>query len=313
MKYLAKKTITLIITLFVISLLAFLAFQIIPGDPATHMLGTDATPERVEALREQLGLNRPLLVQYFDWLGSFLFSDMGTSYNYSMSVREMLAGKLTITGVMTGLSVIIIAMVSIPLGIWQGRHAGRLPDLSATVIGQLLMSIPPFFLGILFTLVFGLILRAFTPGEFVSYEQSVPGFLRCLIFPALAIAIPRIAMTAKLLRSSIVNEVREDYVRTARSHGRSFPAALYTHVLRNAIIPVVTFLATSVADIAAGSVIVEQVFSIPGIGRLLLSSISGRDYPVVLAIVVIMASLVVLVNFLVDVIYQLIDPRIRVS
>lgn len=313
MKYLAKKTITLIITLFVISLLAFLAFQIIPGDPATHMLGTDATPERVEALREQLGLNRPLLVQYFDWLGSFLFGDMGTSYNYSMSVREMLAGKLTITGVMTGLSVIIIAVVSIPLGIWQGRHAGRLPDLSATVIGQLLMSIPPFFLGILFTLVFGLILRAFTPGEFVSYEQSVPGFLRCLIFPALAIAIPRIAMTAKLLRSSIVNEVREDYVRTARSHGRSFPAALYTHVLRNAIIPVVTFLATSVADIAAGSVIVEQVFSIPGIGRLLLSSISGRDYPVVLAIVVIMASLVVLVNFLVDVIYQLIDPRIRVS
>lgn len=313
MKYLAKKTITLIITLFIVSLLAFLAFSLIPGDPATQMLGTEATPERVEALREQLGLNRPLLTQYFDWLREFLFGDMGTSYSYSMPVREVLAGKIQVTACLTGLALLLIAVCSIPLGIWQGRHAGRLPDIGATVIGQLLMSVPPFFLGILFTLLFGLTLRLFTPGDFVSYDVSAGGFLRCLIFPALAIAVPRTAMTAKLLRTSIVAEVREDYVRTARSHGRSFPAALYTHVLRNAILPVVTFLAQSIADIAAGSIIIEQVFAIPGIGRLLLSSIANRDYPVVQAITVMLAFLVVVVNFLVDVVCQKLDPRLRVS
>jgi peptide/nickel transport system permease protein len=299
--------------LFIVSLLAFLAFQIIPGDPATHLLGTEATPERVAALREQMGLNRPVLVRYFSWLKEFLFGDMGTSYSYSMSVRDMLASKLPITAALTVLSLLLITVFSIPLGIWQGRHAGRLPDISATVVGQLLMSVPPFFLGIVFTLVFGLVFQVFTPGEYISYTDSVSGFLRCLIFPALAIAIPKIAMTAKLLRTAILGEVREEYVRTARSHGRSYRSALYTHVLRNALIPVITFLAQTIADIAAGSIIIEQVFSIPGMGRLLLASISNRDYPVVQAIVVIMAFLVVFVNFLVDVLYQLIDPRIRVS
>jgi peptide/nickel transport system permease protein len=299
--------------LFIVSLLAFLAFQIIPGDPATHLLGTEATPERVAALREQMGLNRPVLVRYFSWLKEFLFGDMGTSYSYSMSVRDMLASKLPITAALTVLSLLLITVFSIPLGIWQGRHAGRLPDISATVVGQLLMSVPPFFLGIVFTLVFGLVFQVFTPGEYISYTDSASGFLRCLIFPALAIAIPKIAMTAKLLRTAILGEVREEYVRTARSHGRSYRSALYTHVLRNALIPVITFLAQTIADIAAGSIIIEQVFSIPGMGRLLLASISNRDYPVVQAIVVIMAFLVVFVNFLVDVLYQLIDPRIRVS
>jgi peptide/nickel transport system permease protein len=299
--------------LFIVSLLAFLAFQIIPGDPATHLLGTEATPERVAALREQMGLNRPVLVRYFSWLKEFLFGDMGTSYSYSMSVRDMLASKLPVTAALTVLSLLLITVFSIPLGIWQGRHAGRLPDISATVVGQLLMSVPPFFLGIVFTLVFGLVFQVFTPGEYISYTDSVSGFLRCLIFPALAIAIPKIAMTAKLLRTAILGEVREEYVRTARSHGRSYRSALYTHVLRNALIPVITFLAQTIADIAAGSIIIEQVFSIPGMGRLLLASISNRDYPVVQAIVVIMAFLVVFVNFLVDVLYQLIDPRIRVS
>ncbi len=313
MKYLAKKTLTLIITLFIVSLLAFLAFEIIPGDAATHRLGTEATPEMLEALREELGLNRPILVRYFDWVGEFLFGDMGTSYSYSISVREMLASKLPITGVLTLLSIVLITVVSIPLGIWQGRHAGRLPDISATLLGQILMSVPPFFLGIVLTLVFGLILKFFTPGDFISYTESVSGFLRCLIFPAIAIAIPRIAQTAKMLRAAIIEEVAEDYVRTARSRGRSYSGALYAHVLRNAIIPVITFIGQTIADIAAGSIIIEQVFSIPGIGRLLITSISNRDYPVVQAIVVIMAFLVVLVNYLVDLVYQLIDPRIRVS
>ncbi len=313
MKYLVKKTLTLIITLFIVSLLAFLAFEIIPGDAATQRLGTEATPEALEALREELGLNRPLLVRYFDWLCNFLSGDMGVSYSYSIPVRDMLASKLPITGVLTLMSIVMITVVSIPLGILQGRYAGRLPDLGATMLGQILMSVPPFFLGIVLTLVFGLILRFFTPGDFVSYTDSVSDFLRCLLFPAIAIAVPKIAQTAKMLRTSILQETGEEYVRTARSHGRSYSGVLYVHVLRNALIPVLTFLAQMIADIAAGSLIIEQVFSIPGIGRLLLTSIANRDYPVAQAIIVILAFLVVVINYLVDVLCRIIDPRVRVS
>lgn len=313
MKYLLKKIGTLIITLFAVSLLAFLAFQIIPGDAATHILGTEATPERLAALRHEMGLDRPMMVQYFDWLGQFLFGDMGQSYSYSISVREMLAPKLPITLTLTGMAFLMILLISVPVGVWQGKHTGELPEVAVGVLGQIIMAFPPFFLGMIFTLVFGLILHLFTQGQFVNYTESVPGFLQYLFFPALAIALPKIAMTVKLLRSSVILELRKDYVRTARSRGRKFASVLRTHVLRNALIPVVTFLAMTIAEIAAGSIIIEQVFSIPGIGRLLLASILNRDFPVVQAIVVMMAFLVVFINFLVDVLYQFIDPRIRVS
>lgn len=312
MKYYFQKIMTLIITLFAVSLLAFWAFQVIPGDAATHMLGTEATPERLEALREQLGLNRPFLVQYFHWVKEFLFGDMGTSYSYHISVKEMIWSKIPITGTLTLMSFLMIILVSIPLGIWQGKHAGELPDVAVGVLGQITMSFPPFFLGMIFTLVFGLWLKLFTQGQFISYTEDIGGFVTYLIFPALAIALPKIAMATKLLRASVLAELKQDYVRTARSRGRKFNSVLLTHVLRNALIPVVTFYATCLADIVAGSIIVEQVFSVPGIGRLLLSSIMNRDFPVVQAIVVMMAALVVLVNFIADLLYQLIDPRIKV-
>lgn len=313
MKYLLKKFMTLIITLFAVSFLAFLAFQIVPGDAATHLLGTEATAERLEALREQLGLNRPMLVQYADWLKEFLFGDMGMSYNYSMSVRSLLAPKLPITFTLTAMSFFMILVVSVPLGVWQGKHAGEGADMAVSVVGQVFMSFPPFFLGMLFTLIFGVSMHLFIQGEFINYTESVSGFLAYLFFPALAIALPKTAMAAKLLRSSVIQELKEDYVRTARSRGRKFSSVLMTHVLRNALIPLVTFLAMAIPEIVAGSIIIEQVFTIPGMGRLLLSSITSGDYPVVLAIVVLMAFLVVLMNFLADVLYHRIDPRMKVA
>ena len=313
MKYYMKKIFTLLITLFAVSLLAFWAFDIIPGDAATDILGTEATPERLEALREQLGLNRPFFVRYFDWLGSFLFGDMGMSYGYSMSVKELIMPKLPITGALTVMSFLVIVLVSVPVGIWQGKHAGEPADVLVGVFGQVMMSFPPFFLGMVFTLIFGLMLNLFTQGAFVSYTDDVAGFLRYLIFPALAIALPKTAMATKLLRSSVLVELKQDYVRTARSRGRKFNSVLLTHVLRNALIPVLTFFATCIPEIAAGSIIIEQVFSIPGIGRLLLTSIMNRDFPVVQAIVVMMAALVVIVNFITDLLYQVIDPRIKVQ
>jgi peptide/nickel transport system permease protein len=173
------------------------------------------------------------------------------------------------------------------------------------------MSIPSFFIGMLITYIFGLVLKWFRPGGFVNYKDSVAGFLAYLIFPAIAIALPKAAMTIKLLKSSVLKEGKLDYVRTAYSRGNSTDGVLYKHVLRNALIPVVTFLGVTLADMVAGSIIVEQVFSIPGLGRLLITSISTRDYPVAQAIVAIIACIVIVINFMVDVLYKLIDPRIH--
>lgn len=313
MKYIVKKLFALIITLLIVSFLAFLAFSIIPGDPTSKILGMDATPEQIAALRAELGLDRPVLVRYWEWLTDFMRGDLGTSYNYNLPVSQMLADKLPVTAVLTLISFVFTVALAIPLGIMAGSIRSKVLDHIFTAVDQIFMSIPQFFIGIIMCFVLGLTFRLFVPGEFVSYTQSWSKFLYYLIFPALAIAIPRIAMTAKMLRGSIRNELKRDYVRTAQSRGNPRRAILSRHVVRNAMIPVITFLAISMAEIMTGTIVVEQVFTIPGIGRLLISSISNRDFPVVQAIVVIMAAWIVLVNFLADIINQFVDPRIRLQ
>lgn len=311
MKYFIKKFCTLIITLFIVSLLAFLAFQVIPGDPTTALLGTEATAEARQALRQELGLDQPVLVRYFDWLLNFLHGDMGISYNYRMPVADMLSDKLPITAILTLMSFAFTVVLSIPLGIWAGSTKSRALDLGVTVLDQIIMSVPQFFLGMLACYIFGNIFRLFVPGNFVSYTVSWGACLGYMVLPALSIAIPRIAMTVKMLRSSIQTQLQQDYVRTSRSRGSGRSKILRRHVLKNALIPVITFLAVSAAEIMTGSIIVEQVFTIPGVSRLLLASISNRDFPVVQAIVVVVAAWIVIVNFVADLLYQLVDPRIR--
>ena len=311
MKFVLRKLLTLIITLFIVSLLAFLAFQVIPGDPTTKMLGTEATPEAREALLEELGFNRPVLVRYWDWLTSFVRGDMGESYSYRMPVSEMLADKLPVTFLLAIMSFLFTVVLSIPLGVLAGSARSKVVDVIVTALDQIVMSIPPFFIGILATFLFGTLLRVFVPGNFISYTESWGACLGYLILPALSIAIPRIAMTVKMLRSSILAQMEGDYVRTARSRGNDRRAVMVRHVLKNALIPVITFLAVSAAEIMTGSIIIEQVFTIPGVSRLLLASISSRDFPVVQAIVVILAAWIVVVNFVADLLYQLVDPRIR--
>lgn len=311
MKYVAKKFLTLIITLLIVSLLAFLAFQIIPGDPTTQMLGTEATDEAVVALRAELGLDKPVLVRYWNWLSGFVTGDFGISYSYQLPVSEMLADKLPVTFLLTIFSFIITVVLSIPLGIWAGSARSKTMDVIITALDQVVMSIPPFFLGILATFVFGTLLNVFSVGNFVPYTESWGGFLAYLVLPAFSIAIPRIAMTVKMLRTSVLDQLGRDYVRTARSRGNHRGTILARHVLKNALIPVITFLAVSAAEIMTGSIIIEQIFAIPGISRLLLASISNRDFPVVQAIVVIIAAWIVIVNFIADLLYQLVDPRIR--
>lgn len=309
--YLAKRILILIATLLLVTILAFLAFQVIPGDPVLSMLGTEYTPERAAALRDELGLNGPLLVRYFSWLGGFLTGDFGVSYSYSMTVAELIGPQLPVTLTLTVMAFALILLISFPLGLFTARHEGGILDRILTVVNQIAMSVPPFLLGILLTYVFGLILRLFTPGNYISYRESVSGFLGYMIFPAVAVAVPKIAMTVKLLRGSLLSELHSDYVRTAYSKGNTKKSVLYRHVLRNALIPVLTFLAMTIADIVAGSIIIEQVFAVPGMGRMLLQSISARDYPVVQAIIVIIAFVVVLANFAADLIYQVVDPRIE--
>ncbi|MFT3984836.1 MAG: ABC transporter permease [Lachnospiraceae bacterium] len=311
MKYLCKKLGTLLFTVLIVTFLVFLAFQVIPGDPAVHMLGTNATPEKVEALREQLGLNRPLLIRYAEWLKSFFFGNMGISYSYGSSVRTMLAGKLPITITLTALSFLLIVLLSIPLGIHSAKYEDSIFSKILDILNQITMAVPTFFIGILITYLFGLVLRLFTPGGYVSYTSDVLGFFSYLLFPAVAIALPKAAMNTKLLKASVLKEAKLDYVRTAYSRGNSTGDVLYRHVLKNALIPVITFLGMTLADIVAGSLIIEQVFSIPGIGRMLITSIFNRDYPVVQAIIAIIAFIVIIINFLVDLLYQAIDPRMR--
>ena len=313
MRYAGKKLLTMFLTLFAVTLFVFLAFHVISGDPASSMLGTEATPAKLEALREEMGLNDPVLVQYGRWAGRFLMGNMGTSYSYRMPVSNMVTDKIPVTLTLTILAFLMMVLISIPLGIYTAKHAGGFIDRTIYILNQIIMAFPPFFSGILITLLFGKIFKLFTPGGYVSYEKSFSGFVGYLFFPALAIALPKAAMAVKLLRSSVISESRLDYVRTAYSRGNRTNDVLYKHVLKNALIPVVTFLGMALTDMIAGSIIIEQVFSIPGLGRILLISISNRDYPVVMAIIVCICLLVLIVNMIVDLVYGLIDPRISVK
>ena len=312
MKYAAKRVVMLLVTMVIVSFLAFLAFDMISGDPATAMLGTQATPEKLAALREDLGLNRPFLVRYGEWLLGFFTGNLGMSNNYRQPVWDLIAPKVLVTLCLSVLSFLLITVVSIPLGLWSARHAGGRLDGARTAVNQLCMAVPSFFTGILLSWVFGVTLRWFTPGSFPGLDHF-GGALKYLFFAAVAIAIPRIAMTVRMLRSTIMDEMQKDYVRTAISRGNDRGGVLWHHVLKNALVPVVTFLAQTMAEIVAGSIVVEQVFAIPGLGRMLVTSISNRDYPTVQAIVVILAFWVVLAGTVADIVRQCSDPRLRLG
>lgn len=312
MKYFIKKIITLIITLLFISVLSFAAFSLIPGNAAISRLGTEATPERVAELEASMGLDQPLAVQYGKWLSGAVRGDFGESYQYEgVAVSELLADRLPTTIILAVMSLLIIVILSVPLGIVSAKHSGRWLDTLINQLTQITMAIPAFFLGIILTYIFGLVLHWFQVGAFISPEEDLGACIRYLIFPAIAIALPKLAMVVKFLRNSVLSEMQKDYVRTAYSKGGDQNRVLYHHVLKNALIPVITFTAMIIAEVLAGSIIVEQVFSVPGIGRLLVSSISNRDYPVVQAMVIYITSVVLIINFIVDMLYQLADPRVR--
>ena len=311
MKYVCRRVLAGLATMLLVSFLTFAAFSLISGDTATAMLGTAATPERLAALRAELGLDRPLPVRYGEWLLGFFSGDLGVSTSYKQPVWELLAPKIRLTLWLSLVSFALITVVSIPLGLWSAGR--RRFEGGRTALNQLGMAVPPFFTGILLSWVFGVGLKWFVPGQFPDARQDFAGAAVYLLFAAVALSIPRIAMTVRMLRSTVQEELGKDYVRTAISRGNGRRAVLRRHVLKNALPPVVTFLAQTMAEIVAGSIVVEQVFVIPGLGRMLVTSIGGRDYPVVQAIVVILALWVVLAGTAADLLNQRLDPRLRLG
>ena len=309
--YILRRVGLLLVTMILVSLLTFAAFALVSGDPARTMLGTDATEAQVEALRHEMGLDRSFPVRYARWLGGFFLGDLGTSYSYRQPVWDLIGGKLELSMWLCLMSFGLIALISIPLGVFSYRFTGGFADWPRTVLNQLCMAVPPFFTGILVSWCFGILLRVFTPGDFPGLRGDPAGAIRHLFFGAVCLAIPRIAMTVRMLRSTIISEMNKAYVRTAISRGNDRRTVLNRHVFQNSLVTTVTFLGQTLAELVGAGIVVEQVLGIPGLGRFLVTSISHRDYPVVQAIVVILAFWVVLAGTAADLINQAIDPRLR--
>ena len=311
-KYIIKKLIRLIITLIVTSFVIFLIFELVPGDPVLDKLGTRATPELVEALRIQYGLDQPFILRYFKFVGGIFTLDFGTSYSYGVPVASLLKEKIVINFFLSLLALFFVVLISFPLGIYVAKHTGGLSDKIISPLNQASMSIPSFVLGLLITFFFGIVLRWFKPGGYVSFNANFGRFIYFLIFPAFALAIPKIAMCIRLLKGNILEEAGKDYSLTAYARGNNTTGLLYRHVLKNAVMPTITFIGMIAADMICSGIVIEQVFSIPGLGQMLISSISTRDFPVVEAEVMMIALFIMLISFLTDIIHALIDPRVRI-
>ena len=298
--------------MFLVSVFCFLAFSVIRGDPASFLAGMDASPEYLSQLREEMGLNRNIFLRYFDWLGNFLSGNPGISLRFKgEAISTIIKERLPVSFSLAFLSLTLILIISLPVSLLTVKREGKAIDRIINFFTAAGISTPGFFLGLLFIWIFGFMAKLFIPGLYINYNENFFAFLGCLFFPALAIAIPNSAILIKFLRGSIFQELHSDYVRTARSKGAKRFTILNRHVFKNAMIPAVTLFAMIIAEVLSGSIIIEQVFTIPGIGRLLIAAISSRDYPLIQALLVYIAFIVVFINTLADIVIMLLDPRIR--
>ena len=310
--FLAKRFATFIATLFGASLVVFLALEILPGDPAMTILGVDAEPEAYEALRRQLGLNEPALNRYLGWMGGLMVGDLGISYAYSVPVGELIFERLYITVPLALMAMALTVAAALVLGIFAAARHGRTGDYGVIFFSQLGIAVPQFWFGILLILFFAVYLGWFSSGGFSPWDEGFWAAVKSLLLPAVALATVQAAILTRVTRSSVLETFREDYVRTARAKGLSRRATLWRHVLRNAMIPVITIMGLQFANLLAGTIIVENVFFLPGLGRLVFQAIANRDLVVVKDVVLFLAAMVVAVNFLVDLAYAVIDPRLKV-
>jgi ABC-type dipeptide/oligopeptide/nickel transport system permease component len=312
--FVVKRISSALITLFLVSVFSFLAFSVIPGDPASLALGTEATPEQLASLRHEMGIDHSVPVRYLQWLGSFVSGNPGNSLRFrGEAVSALVLERLPVSFTLAALSLVFVLIIALVVSLSGARRENGFFEKIVNIIVTAGVGIPNFFLGVLFIWVFGIMLRFFTAGAYIDYRESMAGFISCLFFPALAIALPNAAILVKFLRASLIKEQQSDYFRTALSKGASHWTALIRHALRNAVIPSITVLGMIVAEVLSGSIVIEQVFAIPGIGRLLIAGISSRDYPLIQALVVYIASVVIIANTLVDIAIMAVDPRIKLE
>jgi len=298
--------------MLLVSILCFLIFNVIKGDPASLLAGIDASSEQYEVLRAELNMDANVCKRYFNWLIGFLSGNPGKSLRFQgVMISSIIQERLPISVTLAALSLFFILIFSIPASLLTVKRKGGMLDLAVNFLTAALISAPGFFLGLLFIWIFSFTLKLFTAGMYISYNENFFFFLGCLFFPALSIAVPNTAIMIKFLRSSLFAEFRSDYVRTARSKGESRFYILRKHVLKNAMIPAITILGMITAEVLSGSIIIEQVFNIPGIGRLLIAAIGSRDYPLIQALMVYISFIVVTANTLADITIMIIDPRIR--
>jgi len=301
---------TLVLTLLSASLVVFLVLEVLPGDPAAIILGVNARPDTLAALHRQLGLDRPVWLRYATWIGHLAIGDFGTSYTYDVPVAGLIGQRVTVSLPLAVMAIVLSTALAIPVGVYAAARRGRGGDVTAMGIAQVGVAVPNFWLGLLLILVFAVKLPWFPATGFGGWDNGVWPGVHSLLLPALALALPQAAILARVTRSSVLETLSEDFVRTARAKGLSRRAALWRHAVPNALIPVVTIMGLQFSFLLAGTIIIENVFALPGLGRLIFQAIAARDLIVVQDLVVLLAGSVIVVNFLVDLTYAALDPRI---
>ena len=298
-------------TLFFVSALVFIVVRLLPGDPATLILGVESTPETLARLRHAMGLDRPLPLQYVDWLARAVRGDLGTSIQYDLPVGRLILSRLPVTLPLAVLAAAMMVAVALPLGIYAATHHRRAGDYTAMLTSQLGIAVPAFWSGLLLILLFSVRLGWFRSGGFDGWSAGVWTGVKSLLLPAIALGAFQAAVLVRATRSAVLEVLREDFVRTARAKGLREGRVVHRHALRNAMIPIVTVIGVQLGQLIAGAIVLESVFALPGLGRLALGAISARDLPVVQGVTLFVAASIVFINFAVDLAYAALDPRIR--
>jgi peptide/nickel transport system permease protein len=310
--YVTKRLGSLCLSLIVASLVIFACIEIVPGDSASFMLGINAQPDTIQALRVELGLDQSLVQRYLGWVGGLLGGEMGTSYTYRTPVSDIVKDRLQVSLPLALYALTLTVVVAFPVGILAAARRGSVTDITVMGATQLGVAIPNFWFAILMVILFAINLRWFSAGGFPGWDAGIFSAMKALTLPAIALALPQASILARVMRSSLLDTLSEDYMRTARAKGLTRRQVLWRHALRNAMIPVLTIIGLQFSFLLAGAIIIENVFFLPGLGRLVFQAITQRDLIVVESVVMLLVFAVILLNFFVDIAYAWVDPRLRV-
>ncbi|MGH1368203.1 MAG: ABC transporter permease [Maritimibacter sp.] len=311
LRYALIRALSLGASLLVASVVIFAVIEVIPGDPASYMLGMNATPEAVAALRDQLGLNGTLPQRYVSWVSGMVQGDFGTSYTYKKPVFDLVISAVHVSLPLTVYALLLTVLIAFPVGLLAASKRGKATDFAVMGATQIGIAIPNFWFAMLLVLLFALTWRIFPAGGFAGWDEGLWQGLKSLTLPAVALALPQASILARVMRSALIETLGQDYIRTARAKGLSRRQATLRHALRNALIPVLTIIGLQFSFLLAGAIIIENVFYLPGLGRMIFQGITQRDLIVVESLVMLLVFAVILVTFIVDLAYAAVDPRLR--